>query len=173
MYSSSDDFEKESQLKNISGKQASFYLRLVFQMQIGREKWIKSNEKFCHFFDLLDVIDFVKRTGKTCHGEYSWLLRNVRSLEEAKEKCLKDEQCKSILRRPYDYFGNPLSCDEADSNNDDNSDYSMCYVGYSYADSLTHCVYEKTGLFWFSYFRYLFALWNLKWYSSQCKFTWN
>ena len=109
------------------------------------------NEKNADFY-VLDGIDFVKISGKFCHIENSRFISY--KFLDAKEQCLNDKQCRSILRQDWD----GLSCDEAETigtyYNIDRAIYYMCYVGYSFKDSQTKCVYEKIGnLFLFLDFR--------------------
>ena len=63
---------------------------------------------------------------------------------------MNDEQCKSILKKPCDGSASWSAIE-----------YFLCYVGYSYGDSLTECVYEKTGNF-FSGPHCLFSTLNYK-----------
>ena len=90
---------------------------------------------------MLDV-DFVKISGRACHYDYRSFLRNVNTLEEAKNKCWDDEQCKGIMKMPCD------ESREGPRRKRSTTEYFLCYVGYGYGDSLENCVYEKTGNFY-------------------------
>ena len=114
-------------------------------------------KRFSRFFDFLDGIDFVKRSGKGCIYEARYYFDKMpETLRDAKDKCLSDKRCRSVLRRPLAYDSlttmsgsnyHPTSCDAVS----DYSKYYMCYFGDVYYDSPVMCVYEKTGtLFSFS-----------------------
>ena len=88
----------------------------------------------------------VQRFGKSCHEKARASVDLPRLSEEklsaAKEQCLTNEQCRGLLVWP---------CTLNWSEQSGHEDYKICYIGYSYHDSLTECIYEKTGnLFSFS-----------------------